>query len=558
MVVVRHIILGQTISLMDTLSSLCVKLLAFSGGPNIPVFQYVVTYWLICLVASVWMFRIKGFKPKEQQPGKQYKVIQLTSPAGVFVHSSTDEIGTEVVGLYNATAFVKPGSPAFGLPPVALTQGSPVTQGPTRMTQLGSTRSPGSTWGTPGSAQIPGSTRGGTPVSAQIPGLARGGTPGLAPKPGSAQKPGSTQVTPGLTRSTSGSAQKVGSTQITPGLTRSTSGSAQKAGSTQPGQPGSTHINRINSIIRHEHPISPNKTPESLSSTAATSTTTDECDTPSYFFVNNSPAPKKCFPNGRVWLNKTFAVRSFPFYLALGFLDVQGGFLTVVAFRYASLSSSALIDWVSLLTTFALCVQFTGEVVTRSKIVALLAGLAGSMCILYSDSQESTTGLVASESSITNLKLFGDLTCVLAAIFLGIVTVMMEMALQSGAMAPEVLLHGFGSAAILGTIQSLIFEWKKITELCSMTFRQWIYFMGAAGTMTAAYLISPIVLETCSSAFYSLSLLTSAALAVLLSAALFNDTISSLYLVGLGIILVSLALYHKEETLDSWGTENGM
>lgn len=91
------------------------------------------------------------------------------------------------------------------------------------------------------------------------------------------------------------------------------------------------------------------------------------------------------------WLWTVFAVGTPAFYILVAFLDVQGGTLTVVAFNYANLASCCLIDWISLLIAFLLSVKFMGEKATKSHIIALLLGLAGSLCILVSDSIAETT-----------------------------------------------------------------------------------------------------------------------------------------------------------------------
>lgn len=204
-----------------------------------------------------------------------------------------------------------------------------------------------------------------------------------------------------------------------------------------------------------------------------------------------------------IWLWSVFAVGTPAFYILVAFLDVQGGTLTVVAFNYANLASCCLIDWISLLTAFVLSIKFMGEKATRSHIVALLVGLVGSLCILVSDSMTETTTPLSSPTSISSPiitpslrltqmtadmliapaishdsqialpngvmlaptsspnidiylmaerpavpvvrtiskadRLFGDVMCLLAATFLGIVTVMMEKALVSGVRSAELL-----------------------------------------------------------------------------------------------------------------------
>lgn len=379
--------------------------------------------------------------------------------------------------------------------------------------------------------------------------------------------------------------------------------------------------------------------------------------------------PKRYLVGFSSWWRDTqqlFTPGTYGFYFLLAFLDVQGGTLSVVAFNHANLASSCLIDWVSLLTAFALSVKFMREKVTRYRILALLLGLAGSLCILVSDGlvqHQTATAAAATPGTVTafiprNLlapgpewllpeghtvpkwlpeglsvpewlaegppewllpeghavpqqpsshqhtsfhakdlihtptaavepdqetpsapnrhrllqdnsqdaevllhaataaavpprvapnQLFGDVMCVVAAVFLGIVTVMLEKLLSIGIPISEVLMKTFAIAFIIAVAEFIVLELKDVHRLNNLSLLAWIYFICAGLSMTAVYCLAPFVLERSSSAFFNLSLLTSAGLSVLLSASVLGDPFPALYSVGLAIIFGSLVIYYREK-----------
>lgn len=74
------IALGQVVSLMDTLSALCVKLLASKTDIQFPILQYVITYLVVCLVAAIpFLLHRRKMQATDQEPAITHHQLLLTS-----------------------------------------------------------------------------------------------------------------------------------------------------------------------------------------------------------------------------------------------------------------------------------------------------------------------------------------------------------------------------------------------------------------------------------------------------------------------------------------------
>lgn len=232
---------------------------------------------------------------------------------------------------------------------------------------------------------------------------------------------------------------------------------------------------------------------------------------------------------GRIWLKDGWK------YLILSFLDVEGNYFTVLAYRYTNILSAQLINFwaivvVVLLSFFVLKVRYR-----PFQIVGILVCCGGMGLLIGSDHLSGSNGGVGEDM------LKGDMFALVGSTCYGLSNVFEEW-FVSRRPVYEVLsfLGVFG--IIINGVQAAIFDREQFQSA------EWSpdvagYLAGFTLALFIFYSLVPVVLRMASAAFYNISLLTGSFWGVIIGIHLFGYAISHLYPVAFVLIILGLLVY---------------
>lgn len=222
-------------------------------------------------------------------------------------------------------------------------------------------------------------------------------------------------------------------------------------------------------------------------------------------------------------------------YLILSFLDVEGNYFTVLAYRYTNLLSAQLLNFWSIV-----CVVIVSFLLLRVRyrpfqILGILLACGGMGLLLASDAM---TG--ASTYSPEN-KLKGDLFGLAGATCYGLSNVFEEWYVSRRPVFEVLSFMGF-LGMFIGGATAAIFD--------RYTFQQAVwngpvigYIVGYTLALFVFYSFAPLLLRMASAAFFDISLLTGNFWGVIIGIHLFGQTVQYLYPVAFVLIIIGLVVY---------------
>ena len=220
-------------------------------------------------------------------------------------------------------------------------------------------------------------------------------------------------------------------------------------------------------------------------------------------------------------------------YLIMSFLDVEGNYFTVLAYRYTNILSAQLINFWSIV-----CVVIVSFVLLRVRykafqVVGILVCCGGMGILLASDHITGSNG--------GPVLVKGDLFALLGATFYGVSNVFEEW-LVSKAPVYQVLSYMGFFGMIINGIQAAIFDREAFQQA------QWNgqivgWLLGYTFCLTLFYTLAPLILRMGSAAFFDISLLTANFWGVIIGIHVFGYTIYYLYPIAFVLIIVGLIIY---------------
>ncbi|KAF9184844.1 hypothetical protein BGZ51_003109 [Haplosporangium sp. Z 767] len=223
------------------------------------------------------------------------------------------------------------------------------------------------------------------------------------------------------------------------------------------------------------------------------------------------------------------------YYMLFAFVDVEGNYFVVKAYKYTSLLSAMLLDaWtipcVVLLSVFYLQMRFL-----RFHYLGVSVAMIGIGFLIWSD-MEAGKDFPGSDY------IKGDLFCVLGATLYAVSNVYQEFLVRQTHMYEVVGQLGFW-ATILTGIQLLVLERDEIRDV-KWTPEVVGYMIGFDIALFTMYSVSPILIHLSSATFFNLSLLTSDFYGLILGIILFNAKINRLYPIAYVLIVVGIIVYN--------------
>ncbi|KAM7205236.1 Eukaryotic protein of unknown function (DUF914) domain containing protein [Rhypophila sp. PSN 637] len=222
-------------------------------------------------------------------------------------------------------------------------------------------------------------------------------------------------------------------------------------------------------------------------------------------------------------------------YLILSFLDVEGNYFTVLAYRYTNILSAQLLNFWSIVCVVIISFFLLKVRYKIFQIAGILLACGGMGILLASDHISGTNG----GPGVDLVK--GDLFGLLGATLYGISNVYEEWFVSRRPVYEVLSFLGFFGVLING-VQAAIFD-RASFQGATWDGQVAGYLVGYTLALTVFYSLAPLVLRMGSAAFFDISLLTANFWGVIIGVRVFGYVIHFLYPIAFVLIILGLVTY---------------
>jgi solute carrier family 35 protein F1/2 len=223
-------------------------------------------------------------------------------------------------------------------------------------------------------------------------------------------------------------------------------------------------------------------------------------------------------------------------YLILAFLDVEGNYFVVLAYRYTAITSATLINFWAIVVVVAISFAFLKVRYHWTQISGIVLCVGGMGLLLARD---AVTGRSTPGSVSTELK--GDLFMLLGATLYGFTNVAEEFLVSKAPLYEVVGQIGFWGMLINGA-QAGIFD-RQSFRRATWDGKVGGYLTGFTLLMFIFYTVVPILLRLASAAFFNISLLTVNFYSVAIGIKLFGQVLDRFYPLAFVMVVLGLLVY---------------
>ncbi|KAL7813857.1 DUF914 domain-containing protein [Trichoderma aethiopicum] len=222
-------------------------------------------------------------------------------------------------------------------------------------------------------------------------------------------------------------------------------------------------------------------------------------------------------------------------YFIMSFLDVEGNYFTVLAYRYTNLLSAQLLNFWSIV-----CVVIISFLLLRVRyklfqVLGILICCGGMGILLASDHITGSNG----GPGVDMVK--GDLFGLLGATLYGVSNVFEEWLVSKRPMHHVLAFMGFFGMFING-VQAAIFDRQSFRDAhWDSSVGGWL--AGYTICLCIFYTLAPLILRMGSAAFFDISLLTANFWGVIIGIHVFGYVIHYLYPIAFVCIIIGLVIY---------------
>ena len=236
---------------------------------------------------------------------------------------------------------------------------------------------------------------------------------------------------------------------------------------------------------------------------------------------------------------RTVLVKSWWKYIILSFLDVEGNYFTVLAYRYTTILSAQLINFWAIVMVVLISSIFLRVRYHWTQIVGILICIGGVGILFGSDhiTQGSTTGGISSGNQLK-----GDLFALAGATFYGMSNVAEEFLVSKRPLYEVIGQLGFWGMLISGA-QTGIFDRDGFHSATWHDGKVGGYLTGYTLLLTIFYTGAPIMFRLASAAFFNISLLTGNFWGVVIGVKVFHYSIHWMYPIAFVCIIGGLIIY---------------
>lgn len=222
-------------------------------------------------------------------------------------------------------------------------------------------------------------------------------------------------------------------------------------------------------------------------------------------------------------------------YLIMSFLDVEGNYFTVLAYRYTNLLSAQLLNFWSIVCVVIISFFILKVRYKIFQIIGILVCCGGMGILLASDHITGVNGGPGANM------LKGDLFGLLGATFYGTSNVFEEWLVSKAPMYHVLAFMGLFGMIING-VQAAIFD-RASFQAATWNGDVYGWLVGYTLCLFTFYTLAPIILRMGSAAFFDISLLTANFWGVIIGIHVFGFTIHFLYPIAFVLIILGLVAY---------------
>ncbi|KAK9036947.1 hypothetical protein V6N11_021870 [Hibiscus sabdariffa] len=236
-------------------------------------------------------------------------------------------------------------------------------------------------------------------------------------------------------------------------------------------------------------------------------------------------------------------------YLALGFVDVQGNYLVNKAFQFSSITSVTLLDCWTIVWAIVLTYIFIGTRYSLWQLGGAVLCVLGLGLVLLSDAGVGGGG--------GSKPLLGDALVIAGTVFFAMSNVGEEFCVKKKDRVEVVSMIGLFGMLVSGVELSIL----ELKSLESVTWSTDIILALAGYTLSSFlfYTITPFVLKLSGATMFNLSLLTSDMWAVVVRIFFYRQQVDWLYFVAFALVVIGLVIYSTTEKdgVPEHGNHNG-
>ncbi|XWS66703.1 hypothetical protein CRYUN_Cryun05aG0223500 [Craigia yunnanensis] len=224
-------------------------------------------------------------------------------------------------------------------------------------------------------------------------------------------------------------------------------------------------------------------------------------------------------------------------YLALGFVDVQGNYLVNKAFQFSSITSVTLLDCWTVVWAIILTYIFIGTRYSLWQLLGAALCVLGLGLVLLSDAGVGGGG--------GSKPLLGDTLVIAGTLFFSMSNVGEEFCVKKKDRVEVVSMIGLFGMLVSG-VELSIFELKTL-ESVTWSTDIILAFIGYTLSSFMFYSITPFVLKLSGATMFNLSLLTSDMWAVVVRILFYRQQVDWLYFLSFAFVVIGLVIYSLTE-----------
>ncbi|KAL8729616.1 MAG: hypothetical protein Q9181_004940 [Wetmoreana brouardii] len=225
-------------------------------------------------------------------------------------------------------------------------------------------------------------------------------------------------------------------------------------------------------------------------------------------------------------------------YIILSFLDVQGNYFTVLAYRYTTILSAQLINFFAIVTVVAVSFLFLHVRYHVTQVAGILICIGGVGILIASD---HITGASSLDHKSKGSQVKGDLFALLGATCYGFSNVAEEFLTSKRPLYEVVGQIGFWGMLING-VQAAIFD-RASFRTAVWDGKTGGYLTGYTLILSLFYSLAPLMFRLASAAFFNISLLTGNFWGVCIGVKVFHLHIHWMYPIAFVCIVGGLLVY---------------
>ncbi|XP_069680906.1 solute carrier family 35 member F2-like isoform X2 [Periplaneta americana] len=228
-------------------------------------------------------------------------------------------------------------------------------------------------------------------------------------------------------------------------------------------------------------------------------------------------------------------------YLALAFMDVEAGFLLMMAHQFTTLTSIQLLDCVSIPVALALSCSVLKVRYKIVHIVGVSICLMGVGCLVWADVEDGR-GLAGGKN-----QLLGDMLCLLGTVLFAILSVAQELIVKTMDWVEYLGMVGL-LGSLVSIVQTAVLERETLLTVSWGSWQVAALLVGFGVAQFLFHMSAPAMLRDSGATALQLSLLTADFYWLMLSILLLQYKFHALYFLSFTLTATGVMIYAVKRT----------